>query len=1483
MNGLEYQIDQLQVALSQLDAQRPLGDDAVSHLQLALAHTTALVRRAARWQREMALGSADSHAEGDSPLTAGGATHDADTDQPRSSWLANGDEDRAGERVSGRSGACVLSAPLKESIASIAAQLYVTPADIRRLNPQLSTLTDSEPLPPNTFLKLRYGPVRGAAADAGLAAPSDSHAESDVPSTASSRQSSRSATSVSQLRHHQQQGSLHSFGLPSPSTRPDSRPSSQPRYSEDPLRERSSYRNGSVGLNQVLSLESPLRESVESPYTYSASRYEPSPTNSMRPDRPPACAPMPAMVPALSNGYRFVPARSEERSDTGLAAGDGEGDEHEEEDDDSPSPESEPPPQPTPSAPTTPREAPRLAPDSVPESDEHEVELAEEVDSIKEEVMKAERIRKSLGGGEEEEGKPSTGLRSVSSVRGSTVGSEGGPTTTTTKHTTAAAAMGIDDNEEETTPRAPPAVAESPSPLTPPLDALKDEGEEEGGEAKVKETTSTAALFSDTPVRSGGGERAVQDTARTCVLSAAPAQRETRRRGERAALGEEEELGEEGEETTRGATPPSHSRLTPVAQAHHQPAAASVNDGAVTSPSATFPFEALTAPDTTEGTKPREDSTVPATASAAAGHHLTVSPPKKLVVPEVITHSGQTANNEHSGGGSGGGRREGSAGSSPSSSSSASTAASSFAVRSPPSASRLVRGSVEREASEPKDQPQQQHQSRVTTECAVDEPLALTGEGSHNGEGVRPPPRTSSSTAVKARVGDVVRSPETTEEAIVVGRDHCSCGDARGNSTETKPPAATEVKQAVASVTVATRIEQPEEETRTSSAGSASRNAAAATGATGSGSRSHSSRHPSHMRDSAGGDTTMVSSTSDEEQDAEVAVTGREEAAAAATPSKDAKDSSVANTTVPQRQDGVQRTTEVAAGSAATDGTDSATAASATASHSPQEHDATNNEVEGHRGESSQRDYGEDADSTASSEEEEEESEEEEEEEDTPTPGSSIPATLGFVISNRPPRIATTTTTTTNASAPSPPHQSGTPAQRESVIAKSPPSSSSAAAPNSGGGGDATASSSSALGESGGKSSSSKYLKYIQPNTSPLSSSEVEALRHSGEWRSVARLSSPVADAAAAGALPPLAPSSGQRPRQPSPTATPTKAITTTTITTQAEEADVADLPRTAVEAIDHRECDTEQPERTATAVAPTESSLQPPPPPPPPLPSAVSPAFSPVSPFSSSSSSSPSSPLSAPPPLREEGRQHHGGTVPIPERGGNAQTSDARAHSAGEGGSPAVALGGPGSPPRLSGSEGRKEEGEDRERGHSLSLPSLSDAPPPLPPAPLVVVAAPSSSSSSSATTSAAAKTSHTLPPPPGATSAAAVTADERSLEEARDDVVVDEELDYDTIAVIANTYNVSIADVLQWNPYLGAYDVNEPLPPDLPIVLPMPSTNATEAAAAGAIDGGEGGPDVLSASERVVTSASGGGRAVASSDITEEVETIEAEEDDE
>lgn len=49
----------------------------------------------------------------------------------------------------------------------------------------------------------------------------------------------------------------------------------------------------------------------------------------------------------------------------------------------------------------------------------------------------------------------------------------------------------------------------------------------------------------------------------------------------------------------------------------------------------------------------------------------------------------------------------------------------------------------------------------------------------------------------------------------------------------------------------------------------------------------------------------------------------------------------------------------------------------------------------------------------------------------------------------------------------------------------------------------------------------------------------------------------------------------------------------------------------------------------------------------------------------------------------------------------------------------------------------------------------------------------------------------------------------------------------DYDTLAGIASSYNVSVEVIKKWNSYLAAYHPDEPLPPDLPITLPMPSSD--------------------------------------------------------
>ncbi|CBZ25248.1 conserved hypothetical protein [Leishmania mexicana MHOM/GT/2001/U1103] len=47
----------------------------------------------------------------------------------------------------------------------------------------------------------------------------------------------------------------------------------------------------------------------------------------------------------------------------------------------------------------------------------------------------------------------------------------------------------------------------------------------------------------------------------------------------------------------------------------------------------------------------------------------------------------------------------------------------------------------------------------------------------------------------------------------------------------------------------------------------------------------------------------------------------------------------------------------------------------------------------------------------------------------------------------------------------------------------------------------------------------------------------------------------------------------------------------------------------------------------------------------------------------------------------------------------------------------------------------------------------------------------------------------------------------------------------DYDTLEGIAAAYNLTVSTIIEWNPYLKKYRSSEPLPPDLPIVLPMSS----------------------------------------------------------
>ncbi|KEG12949.1 hypothetical protein DQ04_01311080 [Trypanosoma grayi] len=52
----------------------------------------------------------------------------------------------------------------------------------------------------------------------------------------------------------------------------------------------------------------------------------------------------------------------------------------------------------------------------------------------------------------------------------------------------------------------------------------------------------------------------------------------------------------------------------------------------------------------------------------------------------------------------------------------------------------------------------------------------------------------------------------------------------------------------------------------------------------------------------------------------------------------------------------------------------------------------------------------------------------------------------------------------------------------------------------------------------------------------------------------------------------------------------------------------------------------------------------------------------------------------------------------------------------------------------------------------------------------------------------------------------------------------------EYDTLNSIALQYNTTVKDVLQWNPYLIVYEVDEPLPANLPIVLPLQNQDPRE-----------------------------------------------------
>ncbi|KAG5482522.1 hypothetical protein CUR178_05662 [Leishmania enriettii] len=84
-------------------------------------------------------------------------------------------------------------------------------------------------------------------------------------------------------------------------------------------------------------------------------------------------------------------------------------------------------------------------------------------------------------------------------------------------------------------------------------------------------------------------------------------------------------------------------------------------------------------------------------------------------------------------------------------------------------------------------------------------------------------------------------------------------------------------------------------------------------------------------------------------------------------------------------------------------------------------------------------------------------------------------------------------------------------------------------------------------------------------------------------------------------------------------------------------------------------------------------------------------------------------------------------------------------------------------------------------------------------------------------------------LPPPPLPSASSHLQPPQQRLQGRGDiDGVVEEagmagEGDYDTLEGIAAAYNVTVLTIIEWNPYLKNYRPSEPLPPDLPIVLPM------------------------------------------------------------
>ncbi|RNE99741.1 hypothetical protein TraAM80_08005 [Trypanosoma rangeli] len=170
MDGVQYQIEQLQYALGQLDPHRMLAPEDASQLQMGLANTAAIARRVVERQSRRTFPmrltgvSVSTNVRptlpGVSPLATSSSSGEVHRQEPshalRSDPTSTGvKRSGAGESLPqqgdrGREGECFY-----ETVLTVATQHRVSVNEIRRYNPQLSEYKDEDVLPKNTYIKMK--------------------------------------------------------------------------------------------------------------------------------------------------------------------------------------------------------------------------------------------------------------------------------------------------------------------------------------------------------------------------------------------------------------------------------------------------------------------------------------------------------------------------------------------------------------------------------------------------------------------------------------------------------------------------------------------------------------------------------------------------------------------------------------------------------------------------------------------------------------------------------------------------------------------------------------------------------------------------------------------------------------------------------------------------------------------------------------------------------------------------------------------------------------------------------------------------------------------------------------------------------------------------------------------------------------------------------------------------------------------------------